>query len=578
MPSATKNLFEKRFLDLQKLLFRFEMPVIEQEIPRAVQRGSGSMPVDKKMNLYYNAGMKNLPIGIQTFSHLMEHNYLYVDKTEQIHRLLALGGKFYFLSRPRRFGKSLLISTLTELFSGNRELFKDLWIYDKIEWKKYPVIHIDFLEIAYETPQKLKQSLGKKIREIAGEYDVEINPDDDYKEAFRHLIKRLAKTYKTNVVILVDEYDKPIIDFIETEDIKKAKANRNVLKYFYSVLKSSDQYIRFAFITGVSKFSRVSIFSDVNNLNDITIDNNYSTLLGLTHDELLRYFENRIDLLSRETGPGKDELLRQIKMWYNGYSWDGKNFLYNPFSILNLFSKKRFSNYWFSTGTPTFLINLIKKQNRTITSLEREEVDDAIFETYDIENLGILSMLFQTGYLTIKEIQPVDVVQSQYILSYPNLEVKESFLKHFLTGCTTEEPGKLGTIVNHLVKTIRDNEVEKFFTILKSLFASIPSHLFIAEREAYYHTVFYLILTLIGIRTGVEVHTNKGRIDAAIETDNHIYVMEFKMGTAAEAMDQIEEKKYYEKYLAIGKPIHLIGVGFDAAEKNIVEYMEKQLH
>lgn len=521
--------------------------------------------------------MKNLPIGIQTFSHLMEHNYLYVDKTEQIHRLLDLGGKFYFLSRPRRFGKSLLISTLYELFSGNRDLFNNLWIYDKIEWKKYPVIYIDFLEIAYKTPQKLEHSLGKKIREIADEYEIEIDPDDDYKEAFRHLIKRLAKTYKTNVVILVDEYDKPIIDFIETEDIDKAKANRRVLKHFYSVLKSSDQYIRFAFITGVSKFSRVSIFSDVNNLNDITIDNNFSTLLGLTQDELFRYFEYRIEELSRETGHGKDELLRQIKMWYNGYSWDGKNFLYNPLSILNLFSKKRFSNYWFSTGTPTFLINLIKKQNGDITSLEREEVDEAIFETYDIENLGILSMLFQTGYLTIKEIQPVDVVQSQYILSYPNLEVKESFLKHFLTGCTTEEPGKLGSVVNNLVKAIRDNKVEKFFTIIKSLFASIPSHLFIADREAYYHTVFFLILTLIGIKTGVEVHTNKGRIDAVIETEDHIYVMEFKMGTAAEAMEQIEAKKYYEKYLSKGKPVHLIGVGFDATEKNIIDYTKKQV-
>jgi hypothetical protein len=199
------------------------------------------------------------------------------------------------------------------------------------------------------------------------------------------------------------------------------------------VLKSSDRYIRFAFITWVSKFSRVSIFSDVNNLNDITIDNNYSTLLGLTHDELFHYFDDHIDALSRETALAKDELPGQIKKWYNGYSWDGKNFLYNPLSILNLFSKKRFSNYWFSTGTPTFLIDLIKKQNRTITSLEREEVDDAIFETYDIENLEIISMLFQTGYLTIKEIQTVDVVQSQYVLSYPNLEVKESFLKHFLT-------------------------------------------------------------------------------------------------------------------------------------------------
>ncbi len=508
--------------------------------------------------------MKNLPIGIQTFSKIGKGNYLYVDKTELIHRLMSRGGEYFFLSRPRRFGKSLLISTLYELFSGNRELFKGLWIYDKIEWEKYPVIHIDFLEVNYKTPGELEQSLGKKLREIAKEYHIELDPDDDYKEAFRHLLKQLAKTYKTNAVILIDEYDKPIIDFVETEEIEKAGANRKVLKYFYLVLKSSDKYIRFAFITGVSKFSRVSIFSDVNNLNDITIDNNFSTLLGLTHEELLRYFHPHIKALSRKIDLSEDDLVKRVKQWYNGYSWDGCNFLYNPLSVLHLFSKNRFSNYWFSTGTPTFLINHIKKQNRSITSFETEEVDNSIFETYDIENLGITSMLFQTGYLTIKEIQPVDVVQSRYILAYPNLEVKESFLKHFFTSFTNEEPGKVGNRIFDLVKAARDNDMETFFTITRALFASIPSHLFIKDRESYYHTVIYLILKLIGIYIDVEVHTNKGRIDAVMEMEEHVYVMEFKLGTSAGALAQIEKKDYHQRYLSGGKQVHLIGVGFDA--------------
>jgi len=441
--------------------------------------------------------MKNLPVGVQSFRYLMEKNYLYVDKTEQIYNLFAKGGKYYFLSRPRRFGKSLLLSTIDEIFSGNKDLFKDLWIYDKIEWKKHPVIHIDFLEVNYKTPTELEEALLKKIREIATEYDIELDPTDDYREAFRHLLKQLAQDYNNGAVILIDEYDKPIIDFVETEAIEKANANRKVLKYFYSVLKSSDKYIRFAFITGVSKFSRVSIFSDVNNLNDITVDQNFSNLLGLTQEELLHYFQPRIEELSQQMKLPQDKLLIQIKQWYNGYSWDGSNFLYNPFSILNLFYKNKFSNYWFSTGTPTFLINHIKKHNRDISSFERVEVDYSIFETYDIENLGIISVLFQTGYLTIKEVQPVDIVQSKYVLAYPNLEVRESFLKFFLSSISMEESGTVGNRIFDLVKASRENDMEGFFKIMQALFASIPSNMFIGNREAYYHTIIYVFQNLV---------------------------------------------------------------------------------
>lgn len=518
--------------------------------------------------------MKNLPIGIQTFNDLIEQNYLYIDKTKDIYNLLAQGGKYYLLSRPRRFGKSLLISTLHELFSGNKELFKGLYINDKIDWKKYPVIHINFTQISYETPQTLEAELNITIEEIGAKYNIKLDQRRDYKSKFGELIEKLSK--KERVVVLIDEYDKPIIDFIEEKEM--AIANRKVLKNFYSVLKGSDKYIHFVFITGVSKFSRVSIFSGLNNLNDITIDDNFATLLGYTHEELLHYFKDRLEALAQKLRIPEKDILGYLKRWYNGYSWDGSNFVYNPFSILNLFSKNRFGNYWFSSGTPTFLINHTKNKNKDIRELEKEEVDESIFESYDIENLEILSMLFQTGYLTIKEIRPIGIgIKSKYILSYPNEEVKESFLKHFLASYSIDEPGIVGNKILDLSECIRKDDLETFFTIIKSLFAAIPSHIFIKEREAYYHTVIYLVMTLLGAIIDVEVHTNKGRIDAVVKTEKNIYLFEFKMGTADHGLAQIEEMKYYERFLSSGKTIQLIGVGFNEKEKNISDYKLKQI-
>ena len=517
--------------------------------------------------------MKHLPIGVQTFSKLIKGNYLYIDKTREIYTLLASGGQYYFLSRPRRFGKSLLISTLKELFSGNKELFKGLWIYDKIEEKTYPVIHIDFLGSKYNSEKELNETLEYLIDQNAAAHGLVLK-EKGYDRRFRELIMETSK--KNQVVILVDEYDKPIIDFIETGSKEIARENQKVLKKFYSIIKSSDQYIRFVFITGVSKFSKVSVFSDLNNLRDITVSGQFASLLGYTETELRYYFEPYLTEIAAETGDSPDQLLEKIRKWYNGYSWDGKSFVYNPFSILNLFTEKRFGNFWFATGTPTFLINHIKNRKQDITALERQEVDGSIFESYDIENLEVVSMLFQTGYLTIKEIKPVGI-KSQYILSYPNEEVKESFLKHFLADYTAEGAGSVGSKVLDLVTAVSNDDLEQFFSIIKSLFASIPSPLFIREKEAYYHTVIYLVLKLLGANIEVEVHTNKGRIDAVIETALRVYIMEFKMGTSAEALLQIKERKYHEKYVPLEKRIRLIGVGFDEKERNISDYVEENV-
>ena len=496
---------------------------------------------------------------MQTFGRLVSENYLYVDKTKDIYNLITQGGQYYFISRPRRFGKSLLVSTLKELFSGNKELFKGLWIYDKIDWKKYPVISIDFTMISYETPQQLESSLKRFLRDLAKSWGFTLNKEKNYKESFLELIKKLSA--KGRVVVLVDEYDKPIIEYVDKKDT--AMANRDILKAFYEVLKAADEYLEFVFITGVSKFSKVSIFSGLNNLNDITIDEQYSTMLGYTHEEILSYFEDRL----------KGKCIEDIKKWYNGYSWDGKHFLYNPLSVLLFFDKGKFGNYWFSTGTPTFLIKLIKDHKIDVKRIENYETNKFIFDSFDIDRINVFSLLFQTGYLTIKEIKEVSPTQSIYRLSYPNEEVKESLLEYIAADFTGKYPDELGYLIYELQQGINRGDIDQFFQVFKSIFAAVPYDIFIEEREAYYHTVIYLILKLMGINIDAEVETNLGRMDAVFETGSHVYLMEFKMGKAAGALAQIKENKYYEKYLSLSKTIKIIGVGFDLEERNIGEYL-----
>ena len=375
--------------------------------------------------------MKKLPLSIQVFSKLIEGDYLYIDKTRDIYNLFAEGGQYYFLSRPRRFGKSLLISTLGEIFSGNKELFKGLWIYDKIEWIKYPVIQLDLSKVSFKTPEILENALGMWVEKIAADFNIQLDHGLFLKEKFGQLLEKMSQ--KQKVVILVDEYDKPIIEFMEADEIETAKKNRAVLKSFFSVLKGSDAFLRFVFFTGVSKFSRVSVFSDLNNLRDITLSKQFALLLGYTETELMHYFEPHITQLADEAGISKQQLSKEIRHWYNGYSWDGKNFVYNPFSILNLFTEKSFENFWFASVTPTFLIKLIMRKQSEIREFENLPVQSYTFDSHDIENIDIAALLFQTGYLTIKEITTKGITKVKtYHLSYPNKEVRDSFLTYLL--------------------------------------------------------------------------------------------------------------------------------------------------
>ncbi|MFH0734971.1 MAG: AAA family ATPase [bacterium] len=513
--------------------------------------------------------MKKLPIGIQTFDEIIRNDYLYVDKTEQIEKLITMG-KYYFLSRPRRFGKSLLISTLKEIFSGNKELFKDLYIYDKIDWITYPVIRLDMSNvISSKGKEFFGESIINMLNIIANEYNIIIENPIDYTDAFRKLIYKLSKINK--VVVLVDEYDKPIIDYINNKDI--ASENRDLLKDLYSVLKSSDEYIKFCFLTGVSKFSKVSVFSGLNNLKDITINERYSTICGITQIELENNFNDRLNYLAIKLAVDKETLKQEIKNWYNGYSWDGTNTVYNPFSLLNFFDDGTFKNYWFSSGTPTFLVNKFIESKYKIEEIKSFNTNNLFFDSYNTDIIDYRPLLFQTGYLTIKH---YNVGNNDYIIGYPNKEVKDAFLAFITATFIEKAPDEIGYLNNRLYNALLNNDLNIFFTILKSIIAGIPYQLHI-PKEAYYHSLFYLIMELMGIDIDMEVSTSKGRIDGVVEFENNIYILEFKYLTDPknaskllhEAINQIKTKKYFEPYLKKSKPVKYLAV---VINKDSVEY------
>ena len=375
--------------------------------------------------------MKKLPIGIQSFSEIRKGGYVYVDKTELVHRMVTMG-KPYFLSRSRRFGKSLLVSTLKELFEGNKALFEGLWIEKHWDWEqRHPVLHFSFDAIDYEQ-EGLESALVNALDEQAKRLGLELR-NLNYKARFRELITAAHEKYG-QVVLLIDEYDKPIIDYLSAESMAQAKANRDILREFYGIIKSADTQLRLVFITGITKFSKVSIFSHLNNLNDLTLDRHYATLTGYTQEELEHYFADHLEA-TRETLDLKMEaLLDNMRVWYNGYSWDGRTRLYNPFGILNFLSKQQFTNFWFATGSPNFLIEQMRE--RQLFAVENMEVSSIVFEQFDLDYVAPVSLLFHAGYLTVKS---VDVMTGEYVLDYPNKEVRESMYQFLIDELAPEQ-------------------------------------------------------------------------------------------------------------------------------------------
>ena len=510
--------------------------------------------------------MQKLPIGIQTFEKIITENYCYIDKTRIIHELIN-NGTYFFLSRPRRFGKSLLIDTIKGLFEGREELFKGLWIEDKWDFsRKYPVIKIDFGEGVSKSREELRKKIDETLKINQEQLGVKCE-FETISGRFREIITKSAKKYNQRAVILIDEYDKPILDNIEEPVI--AQEMREELKNLYSVLKSTDAYIKFVMLTGVSKFSKVSLFSGLNNLWDITLDERFATICGYTQDDLETVF--------REYLVGVD--LEKVKLWYNGYSWLGEG-VYNPFDILLFLgsASREFKNYWFETGSPTFLLKLLKERKYYLPELERIRAGESLIGSFDVDYIESAALLFQTGYLTIKGKRQTGA-KIEYELTYPNLEVKSSLNDYLLFYLNKDAQTKENTQSN-VYDAIEKLNFESLKDAFFRLFAAIPYEWYIKNEldkyEGYYASIFYAVFASLGYDLRVEESTNHGRIDMVIKTDKVVIIFEFKVidkeSEQNTALEQIKDKRYYEKYLNSGKDIYLVGIEFSKSERNIIRF------
>ena len=515
--------------------------------------------------------MKKLPIGISTFKDIIEEGYLYVDKTFFVKKLVEQG-RYYFLSRPRRFGKSLFLDTLKSAFEGRKELFNGLFLQNNWNWEeKHPVLKISFGAGVLRNQKELDETFEGMILRLKNKFNLELS-DISHKENFREIIEKLYQKFNQKIVILVDEYDKPILDNIT--DSYTAALMRDNLKNFYSVIKDSDEFIKFVFITGVSKFSKVSLFSGLNNLEDITLDENYSIICGYTQDDLEREFKDRLEHAD----------LNEIKNWYNGYNWLGKS-VYNPFDILLFFSKGReFRNYWFETGSPFFLIKLFKKNNYFIPDLEKVEVTESLLGSFDVDFIELETLLFQTGYLTIKKQKRVGP-RLKYELKYPNIEVQYSLNDYILDYLTLDPVGK-SKHQDSLYYALEAGAPEQLHESLKRLFASIPYNNFsknrIYEYEGYYASVVYSYFAALGIELIAEDVTNKGRIDLTLKLNDKVYIIEFKVSNEDSSdkelpLEQIKARGYSEKYTGRQISVYLIGITFSKKDRNISAFEWKKV-
>jgi Holliday junction resolvase-like predicted endonuclease len=495
--------------------------------------------------------MKKLPVGTQAFDKLRKDGAVYVDKTEHVYNLIN-NGSVYFLSRPRRFGKSLLISTFKELFKGSKELFEGLYIYDKWDWsKKYPVIHLDFAKLAYDTPGRLENSLSDFIGNTALEYSITLT-NSEIETRFSELIEKLHQSTGQQVVVLIDEYDKPLIDSLNDEEIyKKIK---KILHSFYQVIKAGDAHIKFVFLTGVSQFSGLSIFSGLNNLENITMSEEFSSICGYTQEELENNFKEHIQEAAKANRMTEKEILSEIKYYYNGYSWDGKTSVYNPFSTLLFLKQKKFNRYWFETGTPTFLIEQIRKRDELVIFTQPQKVNAKLLRGGDDSRVSIEALLFQTGYMTIKAEERIER-DYWYTIDFPNYEVRTAILEDILEIYVNKDVNIVKQIGYEVFKAVINKEEIELREKLRELFANISYNLS-EKTERYYHSLFIMVCKMSGFEVESEVHTNKGRIDVVLKKGNTVVIVEIKYSKdnkieekLKEAMLQIRDKKYYEKYI-----------------------------
>ena len=516
-----------------------------------------------------NSIVRKLPIGIQTFEKIREGNYVYVDKTEWVWRMASLETPF-FLSRPRRFGKSLLLSTFEAYFKGRKDLFKGLAI-ERLEqdWIEYPVIHLDLNAKKFDTGEDLIRLVDRQLlvyEAIYGSSDADETIDDRLFTLLRLICEQTGK----RVVVLVDEYDKPLLQSFDNDKLQEEY--RLMLKAFYGVLKSADRYLRFVFLTGVTKFSQVSVFSDLNQLNDISMDWQFATLCGITREELATNFVPEIEAFGKKNNWSFVEVVERMERNYDGYHFhqDGVG-VFNPFSVLNAFNKLELESYWFQTGTPTFLVSLLRKSNYDLRLLiDGIEAPAASFTEYRVNTNNPIPLIYQSGYLTIKD---YDREFRNYLLEFPNEEVKYGFINFLVPYYTSISKEEQSFYIGKFVQELRTKDIDAFLSRLQAFFADFPYELN-DKTERHYQVVFYLVFKLMGQFTEAEVRSARGRADAVVKTPKYIYVFEFKLnGTAEEAIWQIDEKGYLVPYQADGRKLIKVGVEFSAIERNISRWL-----
>ena len=533
---------------------------------------------------------RKIPIGVQSFEVMRNDKFLYVDKTHFLFKLVC-SNRVYFLSRPRRFGKSLFLSTLKAYFLGQKELFKGLYLEKAEEkraeiektdaWVEYPVLYMDFNIGRYDEPHSLKSHLNIILTQFEDIYGAR-EQEEEPAQRFAGIVQRAFQKTGKQVVILVDEYDKPLLQTMGANEALNEEF-RNTLKAFYSVTKTCDEYIRFAFLTGVTKFSKVSIFSDLNNLQDISMLNNYAEICGLTQGEVENTFKPEIERLAKNTNNSYEKMLEELKKRYDGYKFSvlGEQ-VYNPFSILNVLNAGELKNYWFATGTPTFLVNYLKDAHYNVPDLDgKVELNEAGIEMYSADAKNPLQILFQAGYLTIKE---YIAEANMYRLGFPNDEVRYGFLENLLPSYSSLRSDETGVSVWEFVKDARAGNVDSFMERMQAIIAGVPYDNLPGDklklREKNYQTAVYLIFKLMGQFVQTEIHCAKGRADCIVHTKDTIYIFEFKLmsaGSADDAIAQIKEKGYASQFKADGKKIILVGSSFDEAEITIGEWKVEEL-
>ena len=497
-------------------------------------------PNDQTTKRLNDQDMK-LPIGIQDFEKIRTGGYLYIDKTEHVYRLVS-EGSYYFLSRPRRFGKSLLLSTIKALFLGKRELFKGLAIDQKEDWDwaVHPVLHLDLNTNKYDKAEVLERKLEKAIIDWETAYDCSL-PDYPLSMRFENVIKAAYEKTGQRVVILVDEYDKPMLQAIGNKELQDEY--RGTLKGFYGALKSMDGCIKFAMLTGVTKFGKVSVFSDLNNLEDISLLRQYYDICGISDEELLSYFDTEIDHLAEENDMTREECIARLRRMYDGYHFHQKaKGMYNPFSVLNTFKNREFGSYWFETGTPTYLVELLRRHHYNLEDMSKSEVTADVLNSIDAESTNPIPVIYQSGYLTIKGYKERF---GKYILGFPNEEVEEGFIKYLAPFYLDNREQRSVFDIEKFFDDVETGNIEQFLSRLKSLFASAPYDSVKGDKENHFQNMMWVVFKMMGFYSHTEYHTSDGRIDLLVETPQYRYIMEFKLdGTAEEALQQIKDKNY----------------------------------